>query len=768
MVKRVVLQIGDGSFDQGFPVTLQIGEEGAQATTSASGKLPGNPEIECLYKTWQALYTRLGGNLRLGARAIQGENLSVLKSKCHKIAQDLQIEFKTWLQAQEFRPICDRWLKTLTSADEIHAILQTENSILQKLPWHLWEILDQYSQAEMALSTPTFHPPAQFKPRNRRVKILAIIGMDADDALTLKKLPDADVEVLHKPQRAQLNDKLWEQVWDILFFAGHSYSWGKNETGVMVINETDTLTIEEVRYALRKAIASGLKLAIFNSCQGLGIARGLADLNIPQTIVMREPVPNYVAGKFLEYFLPTFAQGESLYLSVRSAREKLHGQEDDFVCATWLPVIYQNPAEIPCTWENMKRPKSNWILPLTASLLATAVVLGVRHVGLLQPWELKAYDAMLQARSLVQREEADDRILVIKIGDKDVAFQEAKGERMDGHSISHASLEKLIKILAKYQPRAIGLDLQRNNETAPPSLTQQFAQVPNVIGACKTGDLKIDPYGIAPPHGIPKDRVGFTDGMEDLDKISRRQLIFNEQPKGSPCPNNAYSFSMTLALRYLSSHGIKRQNTSSGHLQLEHVVFSTLDTTPGGYHQTSDLRGHQILLNYRPAGVPSVGLTEILQNPEKYAAKLRGRIVVVGVTRPDRDVWLMPFLEAGQPKKEYGVFLQAQEISQILSAVLNQRPLIHLWNRWAEVVWIGGWILLTSLLCWRVQSPLYQIILIPIIIGGLVGLCFVLFVSQAAWVPVIPAVIGIFLASSSIVLHQTSRRQHLKKTHSER
>ena len=64
-------------------------------------------------------------------------------------------------------------------------------------------------------------------------------------------------------------------------------------------------------------------------------------------IVMREPVPDRVAQEFLKYFLQAFARGDTLYLSVREARERLQGLENQFPCATWLPVICQNPAEEP-------------------------------------------------------------------------------------------------------------------------------------------------------------------------------------------------------------------------------------------------------------------------------------------------------------------------------------------------------------------------------------------------------------------------------------
>ncbi|MEM7557254.1 MAG: hypothetical protein AAF378_24830, partial [Cyanobacteria bacterium P01_A01_bin.84] len=35
---------------------------------------------------------------------------------------------------------------------------------------------------------------------------------------------------------------------------------------------------------------------------------------------------------------------------VREARQKLEGLEDRYPCASWLPVICQNPAEVPLKW----------------------------------------------------------------------------------------------------------------------------------------------------------------------------------------------------------------------------------------------------------------------------------------------------------------------------------------------------------------------------------------------------------------------------------
>ena len=91
----------------------------------------------------------------------------------------------------------------------------------------------------------------------------------------LENLPNAEVTFLVEPSRRNINDELWDQACDIIFFAGHSSSEG--ETGRIYINPDYSLTISELWYALRKAVDRGLQLAIFNSCDGLGLARELDD-----------------------------------------------------------------------------------------------------------------------------------------------------------------------------------------------------------------------------------------------------------------------------------------------------------------------------------------------------------------------------------------------------------------------------------------------------------------------------------------------------------
>ncbi|BAY27058.1 rfrA pentapeptide repeat-containing protein [Calothrix sp. NIES-2100] len=356
--KLVVLKLTQGNLNTGFSVTLQIGLEGEHPYFESNGKLPPASELALTYNQWQAAYRQsLQGSLRIKISETQVTNISrrELFNECDTAATSLKKQVNLWLDSELFRPLKEQLLEKLNPSDSIRVLLQTEDSQLRRIPLHLWNFFERYPKAEIAISSTAYEKREKIKSAKSQVKILAILGDSAGinlqkDRLLLEELPNAKITFLVEPQRQVLNDELWLQPWDILFFAGHSSTQADAEIGNFRINSTDSLTIAELKNALTKAIEQGLHLAIFNSCDGLGLAVNLADLHIPQMIFMREPVPDKVAQEFLKNFLTEFSSGKPLYQSLRSARSKLQGLENEFPYATWLPVICQNPAEIPLVW----------------------------------------------------------------------------------------------------------------------------------------------------------------------------------------------------------------------------------------------------------------------------------------------------------------------------------------------------------------------------------------------------------------------------------
>ncbi|NER39234.1 MAG: CHAT domain-containing protein [Oscillatoria sp. SIO1A7] len=363
MNKSATIKIIEGNFDSGFATTLRTVWEDGRAC-EIDGRLPPAPRVAEQYETWQRTYRHVleGFHSRLQPVEQQQTNVSIQHS-----AELLQESLNDWLNSGDrgFQPLRDQLLRTLGDRpSRLLLTIKTKNLELWRLPWHLWDILES-DRLEAALSFSNCFSncsgnnlgnnlgnyqearPPNCRAQGEPLKILAILGnsegIDTQtDRRLLEQIPGADITCLLEPSRKEISDRLWEQPWDILFFAGHSHTEaaGNGAKGRIYINEQDSLTIQELKFALKQAIQSGLKLAIFNSCDGLGLARQLAALNLPQAIVMREPIPDAIAREFLKYFLQEFATNRQvLQRAVRQARERLQGLEDRFPCASWLPVM---------------------------------------------------------------------------------------------------------------------------------------------------------------------------------------------------------------------------------------------------------------------------------------------------------------------------------------------------------------------------------------------------------------------------------------------
>ncbi len=800
MAKRVSLRL-DGNLEQGFQVTLEIGKDGKLSFSDATAALPAAPELASCLAEWRQYYQQLSAPTRISLQQITVRpNSSAYLQKCQQLADDLQRYLNAWLGSPSFHRVEKLLRESVDRSEPVRVLLRTTDQRLHRLPWHRWEFIDRHPQAEMALSTPAA-PQVEPGRGGSTVRILAILGnrrgIDIDrDRQLLATLPHADVLFLVEPSRQQLNHHLWEQSWDILFFAGHSNT--DHNQGHLHINPDDNLTIAELKYGLRQAISRGLQLAIFNSCDGLGLAYELEQLHLAQLIVMREPVPDVIAQEFLKHFLTAFARGTSLYQAVRSARERLQGLEGQYPCATWLPMICQNPAATPPSWQSLqsgkresgevgeatadiavgsmqdvqiirlqeesnREPKISWAAPsllrlFGTSLAVTGLMLGARYLGLLQSLEIAAFDQLLQMRPV---EPPDSRLLVVLVTDEDVRAQPQTQRR---GSLSDPTLAQLLQKLEPYQPTAIGLDIYRDYPAGQtdPQLIKRLQQSDRLVAVCKVGDSAKQESGVAPPPELPAAQIAFSDIVLDPDNIVRRQLLAMTPSPSSRCVA-PYALSVQLALRYLDAKGITLQYPNSDTWKLGKLSFYTLKNHTGGYQRIDD-RGHQILLNYRSLrspeqGVRRVTLGQVLAGQVNPDA-IKDRIVLIGtIAEGTNDSWATPYTTPqGNRQAIPGAILQAQMTSQLLSAALDGRPLLWTWALGAEALWISGWALLGGLLTWVIRKPTYLGLAMIAAIAALCGICLLLLMQIGAWVPLVPAAIA--LITTGIGIKMLEERVH--------
>ncbi|MBW4662276.1 MAG: CHASE2 domain-containing protein [Drouetiella hepatica Uher 2000/2452] len=806
MSQLVVLKLGQGDWQQGFhTVTLQLWQTAPpQIPTQWAGSLTPNAQLPELCDRWRTLYMALSKRMtwrRLSRRSsidIEDEGITnVSVTDFDLVCQQLKQEIDRWLDSSTFSKAERRLRTRLLPTEEIRVIIETDDPYLRRLPWHLWSFFEDYPQAEVALSAPEYGKAVLTHRTPDRVRILAILGNSEGidiqhDRTLLENLPATETVFLVEPQRQDLDRWLWdEQGWNILFFAGHSTSHADGETGEMMINGSDTVTIAHLKNALKAAIGRGLSLAIFNSCDGLGLARAMADLNIPQLVVMREPVPDRVAQVFVTDLLTTFANGKSFYQSVRQAREKLQGLEDEFPCASWLPVICQNPAETPISWSTLKEAqpttpslsthvnkfrRTSVKMGLMLSLAITSLVLGIRALGGLEQSELALFDRLLRSRP---GEGTDPRILVVEVTQDDT--------NQYGYPLEDKTLAQLIEKLETARPRAIGLDMHRYQSRGQgrSQFIQQFTN-PNLYLVCSFGSN--DRNSAPPPEFSEAQRttqMGFSDLLLDsgdtqtvtrTDTVSSEQAIHPEdqvrrqilsyEPGLTDTPTSCttpYSLNLQLAYRYLAATGIPPAVTPDGNWQFGSVVLQKLPSRFGAY-QRLDGRMSQILINYRtdPPG-QRVTLQQVLQG-QVSASWIRDRIILIGTSAPvARDSFNTPY--GDMP----GIWIHAHQISQILSAVSQKRPFISGLPQWRDIQWGDGlWILGWAAIAGWTTVRLRLLWLTAIATGVMVLMLYYLslwFLVQGIWLPLLPSVLAVLLTSTAVIIYSAVVNSFTRSNH---
>jgi diguanylate cyclase (GGDEF)-like protein/PAS domain S-box-containing protein len=158
-------------------------------------------------------------------------------------------------------------------------------------------------------------------------------------------------------------------------------------------------------------------------------------------------------------------------------------------------------------------------------------------------------------------------------------------------------------------------------------------------------------------------------------------------------------------------------------------------------------------------------MRDILENripPES----IKDRIIVIGSMAPSVKDFEFTSYSDGVFKAStpiYGVELQAQLTSQIISAVLDDRSLIKVLPEPLEWLWILGGSWVGAALSWKLQSPRRSVGLIILITIGITGITYLAFL-QGWWIPVIPANLALVGSAGVIIAHFAHLQGELKRS----
>jgi CHASE2 domain-containing sensor protein len=384
---------------------------------------------------------------------------------------------------------------------------------------------------------------------------------------------------------------------------------------------------------------------------------------------------------------------------------------------------------------------------LVVSLLVALAINGLRSLGLLQQWELQSFDQFMQLRP---PESPDPRLLLITIDEQDVQSQPVSERGVA--SLSDPSLNRLLTKLEQAKPRAIGLDIYRDYAVRSgfTELEKRLQQSANLVAICHYSDSQ-DNSGVPAPSAFKPSAQGFNNVLLDSDRVIRRQLL--AVGNAVPCANK-FSFNLQLAKQYLKQENISIKYTPDGYIQLGTVVFKTIESNSAAYHRIN-ASGHQILLNYRASRQISekISLQKILDD-DFDPDIIRDRVILIGtIAQSFQDThWQTPYNKAQDPNKQQtkiaGVEIQAHMVSQLLSAVLDRRPLIWSFSEPMEILWITAWAVVGGLVGYGSKQRSWWFARSGVVVLSLYCGCFVMLLVQGAWLPFVPAIITFMLSGS--------------------
>jgi CHASE2 domain-containing sensor protein/class 3 adenylate cyclase len=404
-------------------------------------------------------------------------------------------------------------------------------------------------------------------------------------------------------------------------------------------------------------------------------------------------------------------------------------------------------------------------------------VVGLRHTGAIAQLELRTYDYLLRLRPA---EPKDDRVIIVAIDEPDI-------QRMGKWPWTDQMFADLISKISQGKPAVIGIDKYldipvvdqgRNRITSQvkqllrgqvspqilpkveniiadkgrANLVEAMKQAGNVVNVTlsPTGDRQAIPL---PPDLAQVSDQGFANILTDDGGIVRRALIAGDYG----------SFALVIANYYLYHHQQKTItfDPTTATFSAGKQPIPRLDPNFGGYHR-EDASGYQTLINYRgkEGSFATVSAADLLLgrvDPQIF----HNKAVLIGVTAVSlKDSYPTPY-STGETVM-YGVEIHANIASQLIAAVLDNRPFLQSWSEELETLWIVLWAIaggMTAILASRVWLNFLALGLLGGALGGLTVWLF----NLALWTPLFPALLGLVSANIAIIAYRLSIQESERK-----
>ncbi len=378
-------------------------------------------------------------------------------------------------------------------------------------------------------------------------------------------------------------------------------------------------------------------------------------------------------------------------------------------------------------------------------------IVTLRLLGFLQWMEWYHYDLLY---SLRPPETRDERIVLVVWDEKDLQISEES-------TMSDDTLAFVLEKIKEQQPRVIGLDLYRDipvssrllsddsDKSAYDRLQDIFLNTPNLIGIEKVREPIINPNAVLKQQ----QRTYSSDIIIDQDNIVRRSFINANR-------DSTY-IGTALGYSYLVQEGWQNSLVGKSSLALSNIhkkiVLQDLKTFDGGY--INNKVGWDFLINWRKNSslFATYSVNDLRANLVAGDA-FYDKIVIIGnISSSSGDIHYAP---TGKWNREqpwiYGVNIVGEVASSIISAAKDGRPLLRV------APWGMGYLLLalaaalvTSFISFFSRLSINKLYLVSILFsltltGLLVYISLIALLTLGWWIPIVPAVLGVWLTFLTI------------------
>ncbi len=386
-----------------------------------------------------------------------------------------------------------------------------------------------------------------------------------------------------------------------------------------------------------------------------------------------------------------------------------------------------------------------------------------RATGTLQHLEWLFFDLFLRFRP---PEPPSDRIVIVAI---DSEYINTSGS----YPIPSHDLATVIETINDFEPAVIGLNMLPDVlEDADHDRLLTVSQHSRSLIAAQ----RAFPPQIPALTAFESERVGFTDIIPDGDGHFRRVLLGMINPANPRDPDYLFSFTIRLVEMTLIHYdnqidfgnGIRDPEAMRfGEVELPRFVPNT-----GGYINNG-ADGIQLLMNFRTGAepFPIIPVQEVLSG-HVDAELFRDRVVIIGLITPG----LRPFISTAAvptPASIHappdtldaisGVEFQAHAVSQILSAILDDRPLLKTWSEPWEYAWIIFWGILSitiSRFLHRSKRKLFVLLSSNVVLITMSYLAFL----AGWWIPIAPIILVLNLKLILSSIYDYAYRYERAKT----